>query len=319
MDVHALSIQSYPSKVYHKNNPPHVYLETLDLPKRITSHCQDKIALRTTMHHTSAKLRAILRPQSKDTEERAFTFEFFAKLPLELRVMIWRYAIYLFPRIIVVRPSRCFYRPLRIGPYRLRRDSRAHASSIPTLLCVNREARYELLAYFFNPFAPEFCTGRLPPIENLLINFHTDHLLVTACAKNVHLPVYQGYRIIRYLFLLQPETLDEIRRYDKRVVGLHMDYFWPRWMPLLHGCNHGKQVAWLKDFGKLEELLQKIRAWRLVNGPGKWMGPEDLFGPDWHSYLAKSGGYKKGELPCDWLFKVFEDYLMARWSEDPVD
>ncbi|KAE8450298.1 hypothetical protein EG329_006726 [Mollisiaceae sp. DMI_Dod_QoI] len=95
-------------------------------------------------------------------QERTFTK--FASLPTELRLKIWHYALALFGRQFRILPyledlpSRNtiskFFASLRGAHRQEERVTKwlVNPGNIPKLLCVNREARYELMKYYYLVF-----------------------------------------------------------------------------------------------------------------------------------------------------------------------
>lgn len=193
----------------------------------------------------------------------------------------------LFPRIILVKPYMCY-----LNDTARTRDEGATAvtSSVPTLLCVNREARYELLQHFFNPFASRFCgkrySFRTPPLEHLQINYHLDVVFILNAISGKHPRSNSDHNGdgIRTLYVLSPQDLLGIKERD--AIVRKRDSFWTK----NHGggCIHWNDMKWLKDWPKLESLAkdvdeelidQEVSMWRLTD--------EFMFGPKSSSYWRK--------------------------------
>lgn len=243
----------------------------------------------------------------KEQDEVLTTFTIFNKLPKELRLMIWNLAMPHFPRIILVQKYAC--RRLvtmdrnngvdRSHFPKILNTSGCHARTnhIATLLCVNQEARYELLRQYYNPFAKKFCGPGIVPLENLLINYNIDILFLAAGQTLSHGLLVSmlsrrqlGQRNVLTMF--EPKRLLEMKKHEEEYPSQLT--FWSGWEGCTRSnrflCAHSWEYGWLKDFKKLEELAKlgsqlppEIQHKYIVRFAG-----DQLFGDGWLPYLRST-------------------------------
>ncbi|KUJ23493.1 uncharacterized protein LY89DRAFT_728239 [Mollisia scopiformis] len=130
---------------------------------------------------TESTSRATVASSARDTPvdvEIGITFQYFKTLPITVRQKILRNAMRLFPRIIEFRKPGIRMKDANGFP---REKWIVSASSIPTLLSVNKEARATLLP-FYNTFIFDFLVedNEQRLAKNLLMNFEHDTLFIRA-------------------------------------------------------------------------------------------------------------------------------------------
>lgn len=168
----------------------------------------------------------------------AQTFTPFPRLHLELRLMIWNLALHFFPRVIEVT-SQHFNTD---APVQYRKWN-AMASTILTLLQVNREARYELLPRYPAPFACP-TLGPYSP-ASLLLNYELDtvyfriDLMTKVSREQFFAHVFGGAE-------------SEVRSNLKSLAG--NDRFWRIMIPT---NNDSRRTGFcdFDNFTKLEEVI----------------------------------------------------------------
>jgi hypothetical protein len=164
----------------------------------------------------------------------AQTFTLFPQLPPELRLKIWNDALHFFPRIIEVTPQHL--NPDAAVQYK---KWNAMASTIPTLLQVNREARYELLPQYPAPFA---CPTLGPySSASLLLNYKLDTVyfridLMTEVSRE---------RFFEHIF---GDAESEVRSNLKSLAG--NDRFWRIMIP----TNNDHRRAGFREFDNFSKL-----------------------------------------------------------------
>jgi hypothetical protein len=202
-------------------------------------------------------------------------FGYFPLLPPELRLLIWRYAIPLFPRIVTVRPTTHLIEPIERASQSTSNLAkwRITTSGVPPLLSINWESRQEFLRYCNISFDPINTTSTVPDLRfsYLTDTFYIDidHTLQT------RVPIS---RIFEELFT--PSSYIILKKQLRRFAGSH--WFW-------HSALATKSV-------KALDIFQKVDDWRLVANvvenvaetvnQGTVVGFEQLAWSDWNYMIG---------------------------------
>jgi hypothetical protein len=196
--------------------------------------------------------------------EELRTFTLFPKLPAEIRLVVWKYALAV-QRIFVIKQDRHGNFGTAIKPFIIR-----HPSPAPALLQVNRESRclaekaYQQPAFNCLTNAPRFFNFK---VDALHIRFFSSSLfripkVVGDSTKVQHLALYGGSCSLYFLLPLP-----------------HLEYtFRPfKQLKTLTLVPYDLRVEQETVAASLEELWKKLRTEAEVNGGPAYQKPEVTF------------------------------------------
>lgn len=153
--------------IFFRGSLLHTYCDDC-LAKFFKCNTQEETAKPTTSSNTFNTQVS----QSKS----GYLFPLFQQLPKELRLQIWGFTqqdesfsrvIEIVPKVLRLMPTSCYQYKVKVG-------------SPPTLLQINREFRYELMAQYVSPFLLENTyTPLRRAVTDLVINPKTDTLFLT--------------------------------------------------------------------------------------------------------------------------------------------
>jgi hypothetical protein len=201
--------------------------------------------------------------------EELRTFTLFPKLPAEIRLVVWKYALAV-QRISVIKPNRHWIFGTAIKPFII-----THPSPAPALLHVNYESRclaekaYQQPAFNRLTNAPRFFNFEVDALHIRI--FSGSSFWCTLIPKVVgdstkvqHLAIYRRHDACSLFFLLPTSYLEQTLRPFKQLKTL----------TLVPYDFQGEQET---VAASLEELWKKLRTESEVNGGPAYQKPEVTF------------------------------------------